>query len=49
MHNETEARFNLDFLGEYSTEASIRKYTKDTAGNGIRYLLDHDSNESKRR
>ena len=42
MHNETEARLNRDFLREYSSEASIRKYTKDTAGNGISYLLDHD-------
>ena len=42
MHNATEARLNRDFLREYSTEASLRKYTKDTAGNGISYLLDHD-------
>jgi 2-polyprenyl-3-methyl-5-hydroxy-6-metoxy-1,4-benzoquinol methylase len=35
---------NLDagFLEEYSTQDSIRKYTKETAGNGISYLLDHD-------
>jgi SAM-dependent methyltransferase len=33
---------NRDFLREYSTEASIRKYTKETAGSGISYLLDHD-------
>ena len=42
MLSETEARLNRDFLREYSGEASIRKYTKDTAGNGISYLLDHD-------
>ena len=42
VHSETEARLNSDFLREYSSEASIRKYTKDTAGNGISYLLDHD-------
>lgn len=33
---------NGDFLREYSTEGSIRRYTKDTAGNGVSYLLDHD-------
>lgn len=33
---------NGEFLEEYSTEESIRTYTKETAGNGISYLLDHD-------
>ena len=42
MHSENEARLNRDFLREYSSKASIRKYTKNTAGNGISYLLDHD-------
>lgn len=42
MHTEHEARLNRDFLQHYSTETSIRTYTKATAGNGISYLLDHD-------
>jgi hypothetical protein len=33
---------NEEFLEEYSTEYSLRKYSKETAGNGISYLLDHD-------
>jgi len=33
---------NANFLEEYSTEESIRKYTGKTAGHGISYLLDHD-------
>jgi len=42
VHDETEARLNRDFLRQYSSEASIRTFTKETAGNGISYLLDHD-------
>ena len=42
MHSETGARLSRDFLREYSSEESIRRYTKETAGNGISYLLDHD-------
>src|SRR2546423_449627 len=38
MHSD----LNAGFLEEYSTLESIRKYTKETAGNGISYLLDHD-------
>jgi SAM-dependent methyltransferase len=34
-----------DFLAEYSTAQSIRKYSKETAGSGICYLLDHDYGE----
>ena len=30
------------FLEEYSRESTIRRYTKETAGCGIQYLLDHD-------
>jgi SAM-dependent methyltransferase len=33
---------NRDFLEEYRSAESIRKYTKETAGHGISYLLDHD-------
>jgi len=33
------------FLQEYSSEESIRKYTKETAGYGISYLLEHDYGE----
>ncbi len=31
-----------NFLAEYGSEDVIRKYTTDTAGYGINYLLDHD-------
>lgn len=33
---------NGAFLQEYNSEESIRKYTRDTAGYGISYLLNHD-------
>ena len=33
---------NEQFLNEYSSEEAIRKYTRDTAGNGISYLLEKD-------
>lgn len=36
------AVLNQEFLHEYSTEDSLRRYTKETAGTGISYLLDHD-------
>jgi cyclopropane fatty-acyl-phospholipid synthase-like methyltransferase len=34
-----------EFLEEYSSEDSLRKYSKETAGDGISYLLDHDYGE----
>jgi 2-polyprenyl-3-methyl-5-hydroxy-6-metoxy-1,4-benzoquinol methylase len=42
MRSDTLSKLNCDFLEEYSTRESIRKYTKETAGNGISHLLDHD-------
>ena len=36
------ARLNANFLEEYTSGDSIRKYTRQTAGYGISYLLDHD-------
>jgi SAM-dependent methyltransferase len=36
------ASLDADFLEEYNSEQSIRKYTRETAGHGISYLLDHD-------
>lgn len=33
---------NANFLREYNSPESIRKYTRRTAGYGISYLLDHD-------
>jgi len=33
---------NSEFLEEYSSEDSLRRYSKETAGQGISYLLDHD-------
>jgi SAM-dependent methyltransferase len=39
---QDSSRLNANFLEEYSSEESIRKYTGKTAGHGISYLLDHD-------
>jgi len=33
---------NREFLDEYTAEENVRRYCKETAGNGISYLLDHD-------
>ena len=33
---------NTDFLQEYSSNDSLRRYSNATAGNGIDYLLEHD-------
>ena len=35
-------KLNGGFLEEYNSMESIRKYTRETAGSGISYLLDHD-------
>ena len=40
-HNNTTA-LNGEFLEEYNSEESLRRYSKETAGHGISYLLDHD-------
>lgn len=42
MLRDTPSKLSGDFLEEYSSEESIRRYTKETAGHGISYLLDHD-------
>ncbi len=39
---DNPAVLNGEFLEEYSSEDSLRRYTKETAGQGISYLLDHD-------
>ena len=33
---------NRKFLEEYSSEDSLRRYSKETAGQGISYPLDHN-------
>ncbi len=38
----TVAQMDEEFLKEYSAEEAIRKYTKETAGEGISYLLEND-------
>lgn len=40
--NSDPSALNGEFLEEYSSQDSIRRYTKKTAGDGISYLLDHD-------
>lgn len=40
--NKDASKLNADFLEEYNSEASIRKYTGKTAGHGISYLLEHE-------
>src|ERR1700704_306653 len=42
IDREHSSSLNANFLEEYNTEESIRKYTRKTAGYGISYLLDHD-------
>jgi hypothetical protein len=39
---DNPAALNGEFLEEYSSEDSLRRYSKETAGQGISYLLDHD-------
>ena len=41
-HLETPSRLMNDFLEEYRSEESVRKYSNETAGNGISYLLNHE-------
>lgn len=45
MSHDNPSVLSGEFLEEYSTEDSLRRYTKETAGNGISYLLDHDYGE----
>lgn len=40
--NKARSEQSADILRHYSTDAVTRKYTKDTAGHGINYLLDHE-------
>ena len=42
MNSHDSSRLIDNFLEEYSTEESIRRYTPKTAGHGISYLLDHE-------
>jgi SAM-dependent methyltransferase len=39
---DISSKLNSDFLKQYSTRETIRKYTRGTAGYGIEYLLNHD-------
>jgi len=41
-HLESPSKLMNEFLKEYRSESSIRKYSNETAGTGISYLLDHD-------
>jgi methyltransferase family protein len=45
VSDDDPAVLNSEFFEEYSTEDSLRRYSKETAGNGISYLLDHDYGE----
>jgi 2-polyprenyl-3-methyl-5-hydroxy-6-metoxy-1,4-benzoquinol methylase len=42
MNNHDSSTLSINFLEEYSTEESIHRYTKKTAGQGISYLLEHE-------
>jgi SAM-dependent methyltransferase len=42
MNSQDLSRLNANFLEEYNSQESILKYTRNTAGHGISYLLDHD-------
>lgn len=39
---ETSSKLMDSFLKEYRSDESIRKYSNETAGNGISYLLNHE-------
>ena len=45
MSHDDPSALNSEFLEEYSSKDSLRRYSKETAGNGIGYLLDHDYGE----
>src|SRR5258706_1237978 len=45
VNHDDPAVLNEEFLEEYSREDSLRRYSKETAGNGIGYLLEHDYGE----
>lgn len=45
LRNEVNGILGDRFLEEYSRESTVRRYTKETAGCGIQYLLDHDYGE----
>jgi SAM-dependent methyltransferase len=45
MSQNNQSVLDGEFLEEYSREDSLRRYSKETAGNGISYLLDHDYGE----
>jgi SAM-dependent methyltransferase len=36
------SKLSSDFLKQYSTRETVRRYTRGTAGYGIEYLLDHE-------
>jgi SAM-dependent methyltransferase len=42
INSQDSSRLNANFLEEYNSEESIRKYTRKTAGHGISHLLDHE-------
>ena len=42
MNGHDPSALDANFLEEYNSEESIRKYTGKTAGHGVSYLLDHD-------
>jgi hypothetical protein len=45
VNNNSLAKLTGEFLEEYNSEESVRRYTRETAGSGISYLLDHDYGE----
>jgi 2-polyprenyl-3-methyl-5-hydroxy-6-metoxy-1,4-benzoquinol methylase len=45
VNNNGVAKLTGEFLEEYNSEESVRRYTRETAGSGISYLLDHDYGE----
>ncbi len=42
MTSHDPSVLRASFLEEYNSQESIRKYTRQTAGHGISYLLDHE-------
>jgi SAM-dependent methyltransferase len=42
INGQDASTLSAKFLEQYSAEETIRKYTRETAGHGISYLLDHE-------
>src|SRR5262245_66616836 len=42
MHMSRSDQLDRNFLDEYNSQDAIRKYSSQTAGHGVNYLIEHD-------